>query len=190
MKIFCKQGTGNTAVWKLLLFLALIPAVLAGCASTENLSVEDREVIGMNMTYFDGQIDVSIHGGVFLTQGEPLSFTASAQTLSEIVVPQWKIEPQGAAEIVERHQEGNSSQVLLKADAPAKLKLIAYAGTQQAVANIQVHVTKQQFDAMVERASALPEKKERKKLLRRAEKLDEPGEEMTELYYELEEACQ
>ncbi len=189
MKLFSKQGTGITNVRKIVLFLVLIPAVLAGCASTENLSVEDREVIGMNMTYFDGQMDVSIHGGVYLTQGESLSFTASAQTLSEIVVPQWKIEPQGAAEIVERHQERNSSQVRLKADAPAKLKLIAYAGTQQAVANIQVHVTRQQFDALVERAAALPEKKEREKLLRRAGNLDEPGEEMTELYYELEELC-
>ncbi len=172
-----------------LLALGLLVVFLTGCSTPENASMEDREVMGMNMTYFDGQMDISVHGGVFLAQEEPVSFTASTQTLSQVIAPQWRIEPQGAAMIVQQQTEGNISRVIVQADAPAQFELIAYAGTQQAVAKIQVHVTDEQFDALVQRASGLPEEKSRKKLLSQAQKIDGTGETMTRLYYELEEAC-
>lgn len=189
------SGKGRKIGWILqtlvigVLFSSLV-FCLAGCTSSENASLEEQEVIGMDMTYFDGQMDRSIHGGVFLEQGTPMSFTASTQTLSEVISPKWRIEPEDAAQIMQEQANGNSSQILVKADAPAQFELIAYAGTQQVVAKVQVHVTREQFDALVEQASALPEEKTRKKLLSEAQKLEETGEEMTQLYYELQQVCQ
>lgn len=175
--------------WNYAVVLILVLTLsLVGCASNSGATLEDREVIGMDMGYEEDNLFASVHGGVYLPQGTPGKFYALAQTLSEVVCPQWEVSPKSAANIIKRHDDGNRSEILLQADAPAQFDLIARAGTQQVIAHIQVHVTEKQFESLLKRASQAPLEGKFKKLLRQADKLIGPGEEMTRLYYELSDA--
>lgn len=172
--------------WNYAVVLILVLTLsLTGCASNSGATLEDREVIGMDMGYEEDNLFASVHGGVYLPQGTPGRFYALAQTLSEVVCPQWEVSPKSAANIVEQHDDGNRSEILLQADSPAQFDLIARAGTQQVIAHIQVHVTEKQFESLLRQASQAQPEGKRKKLLRQADKLTGPGEEMTRLYYEL-----